>query len=716
MFDIADSTHSLHWFLYDSQEREQQGEKFNVPSDWIRALNDDLQDVNPYVRDLRQLHSLPESEPCALELSDIGQNGDFAAILHASNSTSITPHAIVVWRHSKNEPTFVPIYSRHYEPLQYPVLFPHGTAGWGLTETPNGGSRNTISLTQREWYRSRILTDQRFITFGRLTCEYVCDMYSCVEEERLNFIQKSKQAFAQNVRNAVGGDEEQDEQMNVILPASFMGSRKWASEQTADSLALARTYGPPSLFITMTCNPEWPEISSRLEPGQDASDIPVIVARAFKNRLQRLCQILKTKMGTMTYMTSSIEFQKRGLPHCHIVVQVRLTVFSDSRFNPYCQFRPELPVHEIDRLIKAELPRNDPTLRAKVKKFMTHNPNHLTREVSRCRRGNKCIYGFPHPITSQTTVKDDGRVLYKRSTEEDRWIAPHIPELIDELHCHIFVDVVFTVSIFTYLYKYLYKGPDHTSFHIPHQHGEPVDEIKDYIDGRYLSAPEAVWRILGFHVTSKTPSVTSLPIHMPGQSTPRYAGASTGEQESTSLLIRYFNRPNGDSFANLTYCEYFKRYVLYKWNIGNALQLGEFLEKPITGSVRQKVRPRQVGTKVARIHMVSPTSGELFYLRCLLAHRPACSFTDLRTIDGKTHQTFHEAATDFGLFTNENEGHYIMVDAVLSFCTRHQQKCQYHIWPGIPYIGLQVLYWASTTIYKFLVHVQNHILLNMPRK
>ena len=300
---------------------------------------------------------------------------------------------------------------------------------------------------------------------------------------------------------------------------------------------------------------------------------------------------------------------------------------------------------------------------------MTHNPNHLTREVSRCRKGNKCIYGFPHPITSQTTVNDDGRVIYKCSTEEDRWIAPHIPELIDELQCHIFVDVVFTVSIFTYLYKYLYKGPDHTSFHIPRQQDDPVDEIKDYVDGRYLSAHEAAWRILGFHVTSKTPSVTSLPVHLPGESMPRYAGASTGDQESTSLLIRYFNRPEGDTFSNLTYCEYFKQYVLYKCDIGDALQPGEFLERPIPGSFRHKVRPRQVGTKIARIHMVSPTSGELFYIRCLLAHRPADSFTDLRTIDGKTHETFHEAATDFGLFTNENEGHYVMVDAVLSFCT-----------------------------------------------
>ena len=110
--------------------------------------------------------------------------------------------------------------------------------------------------------------------------------------------------------------------------------------------------------------------------------------------------------------------------------------------------------------------RDNPTLTAKIRKHMTHGYNHLTRENSRCRRGNKCIYVFPQPLTPVTYVDESGRVHYKRTTEEDRWIAAHIPELIDELDCHIFVDVVFTMAVFTYLYKYLYKGPDHTWFRI----------------------------------------------------------------------------------------------------------------------------------------------------------------------------------------------------------------------------------------------------------
>ena len=322
IFDIADTTHSLHWFLYDSLEREEHGKKFNVPLDWTRAFEDDIQTVNPYVRSLRRLSTVADSTPCALELTDVGQNGDFAAIFHAANTTSIRPRTVVVWQNSNSVPTFVPIFSRHYEPLQYPLLFPHGSPGWGLTEGAAGRETNTLRLTQREWYRSRLLSDSRFHLFGRLTCEYLCDMYSRIEEERLNFIRISKKTISQTAALANVNEEDDDEQANVTLPASFMGSRKWASEQTADSLALARTYGPPSFFITMTCNPEWPEIKSRLLPGQDACDIPDVVARVFKNRLQRLIHILKTKMGTVTYMTSSNEFQKRGLPHSHIVLQV----------------------------------------------------------------------------------------------------------------------------------------------------------------------------------------------------------------------------------------------------------------------------------------------------------------------------------------------------------------------------------------------------------
>ena len=237
LFDITDNSHLLHWYLYNSLHRQEHGVTLEVPNDWTSAVDNALQTVNPYVQSLRRFSSLAGEGTNALEISDIGSNGDFAAIFHAGNTSNVQPRSVVIWQNNAAHPTFISIYSRHYEPLQYPILFPHGTAGWGLSDTNNGQQINTLPLTQREWYCACILTEPRFLIFGRLACKYLCDMYSQVEEEHLNFICGSKTTLA--AENPSEDDNPDSE--NIDLPASFLGSRKWASEQTADSLALART-------------------------------------------------------------------------------------------------------------------------------------------------------------------------------------------------------------------------------------------------------------------------------------------------------------------------------------------------------------------------------------------------------------------------------------------------------------------------------------------
>jgi hypothetical protein len=315
-------------------------------------------------------------------------------------------------------------------------------------------------------------------------------------------------------------------------------------------------------------------------------------------------------------------------------------------------------------------------LRHKIEKYMTHSKDHLTREISRCRKGAICTYGFPHPITPETWLDDDGRVHYRRRSKDDSWIAPHIPELVDQLDCHIYVDVVFTVSVFMYLYKYFFKGPDHTLFHIAHhtphhEEHQPIDEIKDYVRARYLSAPEAAWRILGFDITGKEPAVSSLSVHLPGQNLRQFGN----EGSSASSLIRYFHRPNHPTFSPLTYIEYNQDYTFKMYNNTMILTDNDYLERPIPGS-KLRVVHRRLRHKdhVARIQTVSPTAGELFYLRCLLTHRPATGFVDIRTFGTRTFNTYHEAAIHMGLFTNINEGSYAMEEALQSFVTPAQLR------------------------------------------
>ena len=56
-----------------------------------------------------------------------------------------------------------------------------------------------------------------------------------------------------------------------------------------DAMAIFRMFGYPDLFLTMTCNPKWPEIDRQVrEFGLSAYDRPDIACRVFKAKLDML--------------------------------------------------------------------------------------------------------------------------------------------------------------------------------------------------------------------------------------------------------------------------------------------------------------------------------------------------------------------------------------------------------------------------------------------
>ena len=79
-------------------------------------------------------------------------------------------------------------------------------------------------------------------------------------------------------------------------------------------MAIVRTFGKPDLFITMTCNPAWPEITAALLPGQAPQDRPDVVARVFHRKLRNVMDDITRKhvFGRVVAWLMVIEFQKRG--------------------------------------------------------------------------------------------------------------------------------------------------------------------------------------------------------------------------------------------------------------------------------------------------------------------------------------------------------------------------------------------------------------------
>ena len=111
-----------------------------------------------------------------------------------------------------------------------------------------------------------------------------------------------------------------------------MGGPRYMHEHQQDAMTYVRKYGHPDLFITTTTNPNWPEIIDNLLPGQDPQDRPDIVARVFRLKVQKLLEMLKSEMvfGKAQAWLYSIEWQKRGLPHCHLL----LWLSADHRITP----------------------------------------------------------------------------------------------------------------------------------------------------------------------------------------------------------------------------------------------------------------------------------------------------------------------------------------------------------------------------------------------
>jgi hypothetical protein len=454
------------------------------------------------------------------------------------------------------------------------------------------------------------------------------------------------------------------------IPAGFMGSRAWASDQVADSLAIARQLAKPSLFLTMTTNPNWPEIQSQLLAGQHFTDIPAVVCRAFHGRLCGLKAFIREKFGGLLYEICVTEFQKRGLPHAHLVVKLQ----------------HELPLAQLDGFICAELPdpEEDPTLHTAVCRFHMHSQNHLDRPTSRCNREGRCIYEYPQPINNRTYMDDLGRVHYRRRKQEDRWVTPHIPALVHLLDCHIYADVCSTATIFLYLFKYLFKGPDRARFGIRTLHDDradgeedQVDEFRDYMNARYLSSSEAVYRILNFHTVSKRPGVRCLSVHLEGKNLGRMYDRSQPGYSEMSDLLWYFKRPSTEPFSGLKYTELFSLYYLETVPLNVALDSGQTLITTVTTEkgLSQKVLRRRVRRPiVARLQTVPLRLKETFYLRALLQVRPASNFEDARTIRGHCYPTYQGAATVLGLFQDDHEAVYAMNEAIAAYSRPSQLR------------------------------------------
>ncbi|XP_019157990.1 PREDICTED: uncharacterized protein LOC109154712 [Ipomoea nil] len=509
--------------------------------------------IGKRTKDARTYNLPTTSEVAALIVGDLDPNMGQRDILVESKSGLLK-------RISELSPSYLP--------LQYPVLFPYGEDGYREDiQFANRGSNNNNArhrISQREYFaytlHERLIETSSILYARRLLQQFIVDAYTMVESARLIYIRTHQKSLR---CEALKG-----------LTDAFTRGEVHASTQEIQRY-----------------------ISNR---NLNAEDRPDILCRIFKMKLDCLIKEVKAGelFGHVKAVIYTIEFQKRGLPHAHILIFLKNK--GDMMSTTF-----------MDRVIKAEVP--DKTVDVEyynaVEEFMVHGPCGNARRNSPCMVNGKCSKHFPKRFVEESSFDqdgypiymrcDDGRTVKKNGVELDsRYIFSHNRYLLLQYKAHINVEWCNQSRSIKYLFKYVNKGNDRVTAEFykstTDENGEEVvDEINTYYDCR--------------------------------------------ETVGQSMFKGWFE-------ANKKY---------------EAARLLTYIEMPNKFVWKKEVRewhPRKKGFSVGRIFFVPPGSGEIYYLRCLLnIVRGPTSFKDIMTFNGVEYLAFRDACYARGLLDDDKE-------------------------------------------------------------
>jgi hypothetical protein len=150
------------------------------------------------------------------------------------------------------------------------------------------------------------------------------------------------------------------------------------------------------------------------------------------------------------------------LPHAHILLI--LDEASKLRI-----------VEDYDSMVSAEISNPIRHIEAyeMVTSCMVHGPCGPDFLNAQCMEQGKCKKKYPHSFSKETHYDVDGYPKYRRRQTRifvdpkmqrmvnNQWIVPYNLHLATKYHAHINMEICSSISTIKYLYKYVYKGPDH---------------------------------------------------------------------------------------------------------------------------------------------------------------------------------------------------------------------------------------------------------------
>ncbi|CAE1275461.1 unnamed protein product [Acanthosepion pharaonis] len=384
--------------------------------DILFRLQDMLHETNSYIRSLkfalqnnsspsfsvvidadRRLHGEHERRFNAPVCNEI------AAVIHGEEHNSRD----IVIRYRGGGLLRISETHRSYDCLQYPLLFPYGSDGYHfkipIYQAINDSISTSKTVSCRAYYAYVFMVREGEFNHlhkcRQLFLQFAVDMAAKMESERLGFIMLNQSKLRTDsyihLRDGLRSDgDPHNLGKPCILPSSYTGGPRYMYERTQDAMIYVRHYGRPDLFVTFTCNLKWVEITRELFPGQQYSHRPGRISCVFRLQLCKLMDlILKGQVfGRVKCHMYTVEWQKRGLPHAHILLWLN----------------DKVDANKIDDFISAEIPDPalDPLLHKIIKNYMIHGPCGANYEKRLCwSSGSTCAKVYPVSLSQKCRLR-----------------------------------------------------------------------------------------------------------------------------------------------------------------------------------------------------------------------------------------------------------------------------------------------------------------------
>jgi hypothetical protein len=238
-----------------------------------------------------------------------------------------------------------------YDQLVYPLIFWNGSGGCDIrdSENPQGATRRirkvliSFILQPRDHFIDQLTT---------LREEFICAVYGRLINITITFLaQAQRRCFAREdeIRDENSDGVPKEYSLGTFIPPALTASDEYWHPIAPKWFALSTPLGPPTFFLTFTMNPYWAKYQA-LKRDRGTFPHSAMTAIVFKAKLSALMKFIKDHeiLGNVSCFVWRIKYQKRGLPHAHILF--------------WTDFDTQ-DIHAVEAVINVRYPKDSPVVR-----------------------------------------------------------------------------------------------------------------------------------------------------------------------------------------------------------------------------------------------------------------------------------------------------------------------------------------------------------------